>query len=196
VLYFGALFRNAHAIVGTGSSNGDHPPVSIEVLIPTTRTLGGATSAVLRQLLGPGFANIDRSESDSIEAELTNVDSREWGEIIPDDKSPQELGEMLKEDKEILRVRIPLRYGHFLLFPGFVVLCRPDEYEEFAKDPRARQIVGREALELATAFGAAELIVAGDAATDFLGTDATDWESLKSVLVEEEIPHTAIQIPS
>ena len=140
--------------------------MSLEVLIPTTRTLGGATSAILRQLLGTGFANIDRPETDSIEAELTNVDNREWGEFVPDDRSPQELGEMIKEDKEILRVRVPLRLGHFLLFPGFVVLCRPDDYEEFATDPRSRQIIGREALELANAFGATELIVAGDASAD------------------------------
>jgi hypothetical protein len=169
--------------------------VSIEILIPTTRTLGGSATAILRQLLGPGFVNIDSPEGDSIEVELTNVDSREWGEFVPDDHSPQELGEMIKADKEILRVRVPLRLGHFLLFPGFVVLCRPDDYEEFATDPRARQIIGREALELATAFMASELIVAGDAATDFLGTDATNWETLKEVLVEEEIPHTAIEIP-
>ena len=169
--------------------------MTIEVLIPTTRTLGGATSAVLRQLLGPGFVNIDSPEGDSIEVELTNVDSREWGEFVPDDHSPQELGEMIKGDKEILRVRVPLRLGHFLLFPGFVVLCRPDDYEEFATDPRARQIIGREALELANAFSASELVVAGDAATDFLGTEATDWEGLREVLKEEEIPHTAIEIP-
>lgn len=169
--------------------------MSIEILIPTTRTLGGATTAVLRQILGPGFVNIDSPDGDAVEVELTNVDSREWGEFVPDEKSPQELGEMIKEDKEILRVRVPLRIGHFLLFPGFVVLCRPDDYEEFAADPRARQIIGRESLELASAFAASELIVAGDAATDFLGTEATDWDSLKAVLAEEEIPHTAIQIP-
>ena len=55
------------------------------------------------------------------------------------------------------------------------MLCRPDEYEDFENDPRARQIVGREALELARAFAAKELIVAGDAASDFLGTEANTW---------------------
>ena len=182
-------------MLAPGRGTGIIRRVSIEILIPTTRTLGGATSAILQQLLGPGFANIDRPETESIEVELTNVDSREWGEFVPDDKSPQELRDMIKDDKEILRVRIPLRLGHFLLFPGFVVLCRPDDYEEFASDPRSRQIIGRESLELANAFMAPELIVCGDAATDFLGTDANDWASLKEVLTEEEIPHTAIQIP-
>lgn len=171
------------------------PSVAIEILIPTPRTLGGATRAVIEQLLGPGFVNIDAPSDAALEVELTNVDMEEWGEFVPEDIAPAELGEKIRSDKEILRVRVPLRLGHFLLFPGFVVLCRPDEYEEFIGDPRARQIIGRESLELAHAFGAPELIVAGDAATDFLGTEATDWESLKEVLVEEEIEHQLVEIP-
>ena len=170
------------------------PPVPIEILIPTPRTLGGATRAVVEQLLGPGFVNIDAPDESSFEVELTNVDMKEWGEFVPEDVSPAELGDKIRADKEILRVRVPLRIGHFLLFPGFVVLCRPDEFEEFLADPRARQIIGRESLELAHAFGASELIVAGDAATDFLGTDATDWASLKEVLVEEEIAHELVRL--
>lgn len=169
--------------------------MSIEILIPTTRTLGGATRAITEALLGPGFLNIDAPETDSIEVELTNVDMEEWGKFLPDDISPAALGEEIKANKEIVRVRIPLRLGHFLLFPRFVVLCRTDEYAEFKTDPRARQVIGRECLELAAAFGAPELIVAGDAATDFLGTEATSWDGLKVVLNEEEIPHQFVQIP-
>ena len=84
----------------------------------------------------------------------------------------------------------------FLWMTGFVVLCRPDDYDEFRADPRARQIIGRESLELAHAFGAPEVLIAGDAATDFLGTEATDWAGLKEVLAEEEIPHQLVQIPA
>jgi hypothetical protein len=151
--------------------------------------------AVLEQLLGPGFLNIDPVETDSFEVEVTDVDLVEQGRIVPEEVSPADLGEEIKGNREIVRVRVPLRMGHFLLFPGFVVLCRPDDYEDYLSDPRQRQIVGREALELAHAFGADELIVAGDAATDFLGTEATDWDGLKEVLGEEEIAHQVIRIP-
>ena len=175
-------------------NQGHHPRVPIEILIPTSRTLGGAVRAVLEQLLGPGFVNIDAPEASAFEVELTTVEMDETGELVPEDISPADLGEKVKADKEILRARVPLRTGHFLLFPGFVVLCRPDEYEEFMTDPRARQIIGRESLELAHAFGAHELIVAGDAATDFLGNEATDWDSLKEVLAEEEIPHELLKL--
>lgn len=169
--------------------------VAIEILVPTARTLGGATRAVIEQLTGPGFLNIDAPDTESLEVELTNVDMEEWGRFVPDDVDAAELGESIKKDKEILRVRIPLRLGHFLLFPGFVVLCRPDEYEDFVSDPRARQIIGRESLELAHALGATEIVIAGDAATDFLGTEATDWEGLKDVLDEEEILHEVVKLP-
>lgn len=168
----------------------------IEILVPTTRTLGGAVRAIAEQLLGPGFLNIDAPEGSSIEVELTNVDMDEWSQVLPDDTDPAALGEAIRQDKEIVRVRIALRLGHFLLFPGFVVLCRPDDYEEFRDDPRARQIIGRESLELANALGASELVVAGDAATDFLGTEATDWAGLKEVLQEEEIPHQVVTLPA
>jgi len=169
--------------------------VAIEILLSTQRTLGGAARAVIEQLLGPGFVNIDATGDASFEVELTNVDMKEWGEFVPEDVSAAELGDKIKADKEILRVRVPLRLGYFLLFPGFVVLCRPDDYDEFMADPRARQIIGRESLELAHAFGADEIVVAGDAATDFLGTEATDWASLKVVLEEEEIAHQLVRIP-
>lgn len=169
--------------------------MSIEILIQTTRTLGGATQAILEQLLGPGFMNIDAPEADAFEVELTNVEAEEWGELVPEAISPADLREKIKGDREILRVRVPLRLGHFLLFPGFVALCRPDSYEDFLADPRARQIVGRESLELANAFVAPEILICGDAATDFLGTEATTWDELKDVLREEEIEHQVITIP-
>jgi hypothetical protein len=169
--------------------------VAIEILVPCSRTLGGAARAILEQLLGPGFLNIDPVETEAFEVEVTNVDMEEKGRLVPEEVSPADLAEELKRDREIVRLRIPLRLGHFLLFPGFVVLCRPDDFEDYTRDPRQRQIVGREALELARAFGADELIVAGDAATDFLGTEASDWEGLKEVLEEEEIPHQLIRIP-
>lgn len=169
--------------------------MSIEILISTTRTLGGATQAIVEQLLGTGFVNIDAPETDAFEVELTNVDAEEWGELVPEAISASDLGDKIKDNREILRVRVPLRLGHFLLFPGFVALCRPDDYEEFMNDPRARQIVGRESLELANAFMAPEILICGDAATDFLGTEATTWDELKEVLQEEEIPHQVIAIP-
>jgi hypothetical protein len=169
--------------------------VPIEILLPTERTLGGATKAVLETLLARGFRNIDPPEGDTVEVELMNVDEEEWAKAVPDDVSPHDLGEELKANREIVRVRIGLRVGAFVLYPRFVVLARPDDYEAFESDPRARQIIGREAVELARAFGSHELIVAGDAATDFLGTEATTWEQLCDVLEEEQIPHRRIQIP-
>jgi hypothetical protein len=170
--------------------------VPIEILIPTQRTLGGAAKAVLETLLGSGFQNVDAPQEGPIEVELMNVDGDEWAKQVPDEISPTDLGEEVKGNREIVRVRIPLRHGCFLLFPGFVVLSRPDDdYEDFEGDPRARQIIGREALEIARAFGAHELVVAGDAATDFLGTDANNWEQLKDVVGEEEIPHRLVQVP-
>ena len=39
-------------------------------------------------------------------------------------------------------------------------------------------------------------LVAGDAASDFLGTEATHWEALKEVLEEEDVPHEVISIPA
>jgi len=51
-------------------------------------------------------------------------------------------------------------------------------------------------LELAQAFLAPEIVIAGDAASDFLGSEATTWEGIKDVLEEEKIPHTVIPIPA
>lgn len=167
----------------------------IEIHVPTVgRTLGGTVRAVLETLQAKGFQNIDPPESGVLEVELMNVDGEEWAKSVPEEVSAQELGEQIKGNREIVRVRIGLRLGHVLMFPGFCVLCRPDEYEQFENDPRARQIIGREALELARAFGALELIVAGDAASDFLGTEANTWDQLKDVLQEEEIEHRLIEL--
>lgn len=169
--------------------------MAIEILVPTTRTLGGATRAILEQMLGPGFQNIDPPESNGLLVEIMNVEGEEWPKRVPEEVSPQELGDSIKADRTIVRVTIELRLGQFLLFPGFVILCRPDEFEDFQTDPRARQIIGRESLELAQAFEAPELLIAGDAASDFLGTEATDWDALKDVLEEEEIDHQVVVLP-
>jgi hypothetical protein len=181
--------------VGPDEGRRHDPGVPIEILLPTARTLGGTSKAVLEALLARGFQNIDPPEAETIEVEFMNVDGEEWAKVVPDDASPHDLGEEIKANREIVRVRIALRVGAFLLFPGFVVLARPDDFEAFESDPRARQIIGREALELARAFGSAELIVAGDAATDFLGTEANTWDQLCDVVEEEEIPHRRIKIP-
>ena len=101
---------------------------------------------LLEALLTKGFQNIDPPESGVLEVELMNVDGEEWAKSVPEEASAQEIGEQIKANREIVRVRIGLRLGNFLLFPGFCVLCRPDQYEDFEKDPRARHIVGREAL--------------------------------------------------
>lgn len=170
--------------------------MSIEIHVPTGgRTLGGTARAVIEALQNKGFQNIDPPESGALEVELMNADGVEWAKAVPEEASAVEIGDQIKADREIVRVRIGLRLGCFLLFPGFCVLCRPDEYESFEGDPKAKQIIGREALELARAFGAKELIVAGDAASDFLGTEANNWDQLKDVLEEEEIEHRLIVIP-
>lgn len=169
--------------------------MAIEILIPTTRTLGGAARVLLQQLQTKGFQNIDPPESANLEVEVMNVDGESSPRMVPEDISAEDLGEEIKANRELVCVRIPLRLGHFLLFPRFVVLCRPDDYDDFVNDPRARQIIGREALELAHSFQSPELIVCGDAASDFLGTEATTWEELKDVLDEEEVPHRMIELP-
>ncbi|MCB9826287.1 MAG: hypothetical protein H6805_10745 [Planctomycetes bacterium] len=153
--------------------------MAIEILIPTTRTLGGAARVLLQQLQTKGFQNIDPPESQNLEVEVMNVDGESAPRMVPEDISAEDREE-IKANRELVCVRIPLRLGHFLLFPRFVVLCRPDDYDDFINDPRARQIIGREALELAHAFQSPELIVSGDAATDFLGTEATTWEELRT----------------
>jgi len=170
--------------------------MTIEILVPTGgRTLGGATRAVIETLLSRGFQNIDPPESQVLEVELRNVDDVDHPRSVPDEVSPADLGEEIKANREILRVRVGLRLGCFLLYPGFCVLQRPDDFEQFEADPRARQVIGREALELARAFSASELLVCGDTASDFLGSEATTWDQLCEVITEEEVPHKRIQIP-
>lgn len=169
--------------------------MAIEILLPTTRTLGGATRALLEVLTTVGFQNIDAAEGDDIEVELMRVDMEAFSRRVPSETSPADLGDEIKADREIVRTKIPLRVGNFTLFPGFVILCRLDDYDAFQEDPRARQILGRESLELAQAFNSAEIILCGDAASDFIGHDANDWASLKQVLEDEESPHTVIRIP-
>ena len=169
--------------------------MAIEILVPTTRTLGGTARALLEQLLGPGFQNIDAPEGDDIRVEMMDVDHKEEAVFVPSDQGAAELGEAIKANRELVRVRIELRLGNFLLFPRFVILQRPDDFNAFSTDARARQIIGRESLELARAFNANELIVAGDAASDFLGEDATDWATLREVLEVEEVPHQVVTIP-
>jgi len=169
--------------------------VALEILIPTTRTLGGTVRGLLEQMLGAGFQNIDPPETRAVLVEMMNVEGEEWAKRVPEELEPAEIGELIKADRTLVRVRIELRLGSFLLFPRFVILCRPDEFDDFVSDPRGRQIIGREALELARAFGAPEMIIAGDAASDFLGTETTDWDELKDVLDEEEVAHEVIVIP-
>ena len=169
--------------------------MAIEILIPTTRTLGGAVRAILEQMLGPGFQNIDPPETRAVLVEMMNVEGEEWAKRVPEELDPEAIGESIKADRTIVRVRVELRLGSFLMFPRFVILCRPDEFDDFVTDPRGRQIIGREALELARAFAAPEMIIAGDAASDFLGTETTDWDELKDVLDEEEVAHEVIVIP-
>ena len=169
--------------------------MAIEILVPTTRTLGGATRALAEAMLQSGFQNIDPPDSNDLLVEIMNVEGEEWPKRVPEEVSPAEVGDAIKADRTIVRVRIELRLGFFLLFPGFVILCRPDDFDDFRTDQRARQIIGREALELAKAFEAPEILIAGDAASDFLGTEATDWDGLKDVLEEEEVLHEVVILP-
>ena len=39
------------------------------------------------------------------------------------------------------------------------------------------------------------MLIAGDAASDFLGSEATEWDGLKDVLEEEEILHQVVVLP-
>src|SRR5262245_44113881 len=102
----------------------------------------------------------------------------------------------IKEKTTTVRVTVKLAHGHLLLFPGFVVLSRPDaDFEEFTEDESAKEIALREAFELGRTFRAREVLIAGDAASDFLGTEATSWEGLKDVVEEEEVEHTVLPVP-
>ncbi len=170
--------------------------MGIEILLQTDRSLAGATRSVLDRLLGAGFENVDPPEDGRVELDCLDGESgEEWGLVAPETSAQDAFGR-IKSAKSTVRVKVGLRTGQFILFPGFVVLSRPeDEYDDFEADPRARQIILREALEVARHFSAREIVVAGDAASDFIGTDATTWPALKEVLVEEDIPHRVLAVP-
>jgi hypothetical protein len=170
--------------------------MAIETLFPTERSLASATRLVLDRLTGAAFENIDPPEDGRIEVDCLDGESGdEWGLVVPE-ASPMDAFLKIKEKETTVRVTVKLRTGQILLFPGFVVLSRTEEdFEDFTSDPRARQILLRESFELARAFGAREVVLAGDAPSDFLGTEATSWQGLKDVLEEEEMEHTIVPVP-
>ena len=170
--------------------------MGIEILMTTQRSIAAATRSLLDKLLAAGIENIDPPEDGRIEVDCLNGETgEEWGFVAPE-TSAMDAFTKIKEQKATVRVKISLRMGHLILYPGFVVLSRPaDEYDEFDEDPRARHIVLREAFELARLAGSKEVLVAGDAASDFLGEDATTWDEVKTVLEEEDIPHKVIPVP-
>lgn len=169
--------------------------MAIETLLTTERSLAGATRSILDKVRGAGFENIDGPEDGRIEIDcLDGETGDEWGMATPE-VSPMDAFSRIKEKPSTVRVRLCLRTGCFLLFPGFVVLQRPeDDYDAFEEDPRARHIILREAMEVGRHFGAREVIVAGDVASDFLGTEATTWDGLKEVLEDEEVPHRVMPV--
>jgi hypothetical protein len=170
--------------------------MTIEILLRTDRSIAGATRAVLDKMVGTGWENIDGPEDGRVEVDCLNGETgEEWGFEAPQ-TSAMEAFTQIKDAPTTVRVKVGLRRGHLILFPGFVALSRPDDdYDEYCEDPRAKAIIQREAFELGRAFAAKELIIAGDAATDFLGTEATTWDGLKEVLLEEEVPHRVIAVP-
>lgn len=169
--------------------------MGIEILLTTSRSLAASTRAMLDKLAQAGFENVDPPEDGRIEVDCLDGESgEEWGFLAPE-TSAMDAFTKIKEKPTTVRVKIGLRLGHLILFPGFVVLSRPDdEYGDFEEDPRARHIILREALELGRHSGAKEVLVAGDAASDFLGEDATTWDELREVLSAEEIPHSVVPV--
>jgi hypothetical protein len=169
--------------------------MAIETLLHTDRSLAGSLRSILDRLMGPGFENVDAPEEGRIEIDcLDGETGDEWGMASPE-VSAMDAFSKLKEKANTVRVRVSLRTGCFLLFPGFVVLQRPDDdYDDFEEDPRARQIILREAMEVGRHFGAREVMVAGDAASDFLGTETTSWDGLKEVLEAEDIQHLVLPV--
>jgi hypothetical protein len=170
--------------------------MTIEILLRTDRSIAGATRAVLDKMLGTGWENIDAPEDGRVEVDCLNGETgEEWGFESPQ-VTAMDAFTRIKDAPTTVRVKVGLRSGHLILFPGFVALSRPeDDFDEYAEDPRAKAIIQREAFELGRAFAAKELIIAGDAATDFLGTDATTWDGLKQVLKDEEVPHRVLAVP-
>lgn len=170
--------------------------MAIETLLHTERSLAAATRVVLDRLLGAGFQNVDGPLDGRVEIDCLDGDTgEEWGLVAPP-VTAMEAFAKIKEKPTTVRVSVRLAHGHLLLFPGFVALSRPAaDYEEFEEDNRAKQIALREAFEVARLFHAREVLLVGDAATDFLGTEATSWEGLKEVLEEEGLPHTLLPVP-
>jgi hypothetical protein len=168
----------------------------IETLLHTERSLAAATRMILDRMTGKGFEFIDAPEDGRIELDCLNGETdQEWGVVAPE-TSPMEVFLKIKDQPTTVRVKVRLRSGHLILFPGFVVLSRPeDEFDDFEDDARVKQIILREAFELGRLFGTSELIIAGDAGSDFLGTEATTWVGLKEVLEEEAVPHVLLPVP-
>lgn len=169
----------------------------IETLLHTERSLAAATRMILDRMTGKGYEFIDAPEDGRIEIDCLNGETDvEWGVVAPE-LSAMDVFLKIKEETKTVRVKIRLRSGHLILFPGFIVLSRPeDEFDDFEEDPRAKQIILREAFELGRHFGTRELIIAGDAGSDFLGTEATTWLGLKEVLEEEDIQHVLLPVPT
>jgi hypothetical protein len=170
--------------------------MAIETLLHTDRSLAAATRLVLDKIHGHGFENVDGPEDGRIEVDCLDGDTGdEWGFVAPE-TSPMDAFSKIKEKPTTVRVSIRLEHGHLLLYPGFVVLSRPEsDYEEFEEDERAKEIALREAFEIGRMFRVHEVLIAGDAASDFLGTEATSWEGLKEVLIDEDVPHTILPVP-
>jgi len=174
-----------------------HRRVAIETLLHTDRSLAAATRLVLDKLQGKALENVDGPEDGRIEVDCLDGDSGdEWGFVAPE-TSPMDAFTKIKEKPTTVRVSVRLEHGQVLLYPGFVVLSRPDgDFEEFEEDENAKEIALREAFELGRLFRVREVLIAGDAASDFLGTEATSWEGLKDVLQDEEVPHTILPVPA
>jgi len=171
--------------------------MAIETLLHTERSLAAATRLVLDKLAAGGLENVDGPEDGRIEVDCLDGDSGdEWGFVAPE-TSAMDAFSKIKEKPTTVRVGIRLEHGQVMLFPGFVVLSRPEaDFEEFEDDENAKEIALREAFELGRLFRAREVLIVGDAASDFLGTEVTSWEGLKDYLVDEDVPHTVLPVPA
>jgi len=171
--------------------------MGIEILLTTSRSLAASTRSMLDKLVSSGFENVDPPEDGRIEVDCLDGESgEEWGFVAPETTAQEAFGK-IKEKPTTVRVKVSLRSGHLILFPGFVVLSRPDdEYDDFEEDLRAQHIILREAMEIGRYVGVKEVLIAGDAASDFLGEEATTWSELLEVLSEEEVPHKVVTVSS
>ena len=171
--------------------------MGIEILLTTSRSLAASTRSMLDKLVSSGFENVDPPEDGRIEVDCLDGESgEEWGFVAPETTAQEAFGK-IKEKPTTVRAKVSLRSGHLILFPGFVVLSRPDdEYDDFEEDLRAQHIILREAMEIGRYVGVKEVLIAGDAASDFLGEEATTWSELLEVLSEEEVPHKVVTVSS